>query len=255
MFTERSIPVEVDPIIAGNGPATVELLGEAAFGPLALDPRTLGPLDPLAVEPLGALDALAFNPGRTFRALDALAFRPLRTLCALEMLALDAILTLCALDSLTLDALRALGPLNPLPLDPLRPFCALESLPLDPLRALGALNARTLRPLRTFNALGPLLALGPLRTLCTLLALSFALLAALARLSLGVAITATTFGGSRRGHSQGGNSGNQKILASHIILLAKIKSLECQRIGLEDEPVPHMNLPVPRLAWSWCEGG
>jgi hypothetical protein len=205
-----SIPAQLAAIEGGGGItrqglAPVEPFDVAALGlldALTLDTgRAFGTLDALALDTsraFGMLDTLAFDPDLTFGTLDALPFDAGRTFRSLDVLALDTGRTFRALDVLAFDALRPLG--------------ALHTLAFHPLRPLGPLDLGPLRPLRAFRALG-LLAFGTLR------ALRLALVAAVARLSLGTMPAALGLG--RCGERKTGNAGNQEQLASHYILLAK----------------------------------
>ena len=159
------------------------------------------------VEPLDGLtfsviDTLPLDPLRTLGPLDALAFS------ALEALPLGALRTLCALRTLTFYALWTLG--------------ALECLSFHSLRTLGALDTLTFSPLWAFCPLG---AFGPLRTFGPLRALCLAFLTALARLSPGIAIAiAAALGACRNCQRERCNTGDQCKLASHLLLLAYLKS-------------------------------
>ncbi|MFL6757618.1 MAG: hypothetical protein ACJ8EG_08610 [Sphingomicrobium sp.] len=162
--------------------------GRPTFGNCAnIAGEELSAINPLNRATLGLLDALAFDPLRTFGPLEALAFDPLRTL----------------------------GPLDALAFDPLRTFGPLEALALDPLRTLGTLEALAFHALR---------ALGPLAALCALRTVRLRFGTGLARLRTAVAILATPCAMGRPNQRQGRDTGYQKQLASHYDLLAQFKN-------------------------------
>ncbi len=134
-------------------------------------------MDPLALNPLRALDALALNA---------------RTFCSLNALALDA---------------RPFSPLYALPFQPWA-LRALNPLPFEPrFRTLDALTLDS-------GSLGTLRAFGPL-ALGTLWPLGLAL--ALAGLCTLTAIAAVALGVCRGGERDAGDAGDQEKLATHDV--------------------------------------
>ena len=156
--------------------------------------------------------------GLTFSVIDTLPLDPLRTLGPLDALTLRSLnlRPLGPLDALAFSALEAL------PLGALRTLCALRTLTFYALWTLGALDTLTFSPLWAFCPLG---AFGPLRTFGPLRALCLAFLTALARLSPGIAIAiAAALGACRNCQRERCNTGDQCKLASHLLLLAYLKS-------------------------------